>query len=79
MLDGPPAGEATARARKGGSGLGLEIIVKLATVLEVEPAEFWSGRQCGLQSPMLIAGLQRATEVPSGEAPRAIGVNCSAR
>jgi hypothetical protein len=39
MLDGPPAREATPSARKGGNGIGLEIIAKLATVLEVEPAE----------------------------------------
>ena len=31
--------EETASARKGGDGIGLEIIAKLATVLEVEPAE----------------------------------------
>jgi hypothetical protein len=38
MLDGPPAREATASARKGRDGIGLEIITKLATVLEGEPA-----------------------------------------
>jgi hypothetical protein len=33
------AWEETASARKGGDGIGLEIIAKLARVLEVEPAE----------------------------------------
>jgi hypothetical protein len=39
MLNGPPADATTASVRKGGDGIGLEIIAKLATVLEVEPAE----------------------------------------
>jgi hypothetical protein len=39
MPDGAPAREATASARKDGDVIGLEIIAKLATVLEVEPAE----------------------------------------
>jgi hypothetical protein len=39
MPGGPPAGEATATVKKGGHGLGLEIIAKLATILEVELAE----------------------------------------
>jgi hypothetical protein len=37
MPDGPPA--ATTSARNDGDGMGLEIIAKPATVLEVEPAE----------------------------------------
>ena len=39
MPDGSWTWEETASARKGGDGIGLEIIAKLATVLEVEPAE----------------------------------------
>jgi hypothetical protein len=37
MPDRLPAREATASAKKGGDGIGLEIIAKLATALEVEP------------------------------------------
>jgi hypothetical protein len=39
MPDGPWTWEETASARKGGDGIGPEIIAKLAAVLEVEPAE----------------------------------------
>jgi hypothetical protein len=39
MPDGSWTWEETASSRKGGDGIGLEIIAKLATVLEVEPAE----------------------------------------
>ena len=39
MPDGSRTWEETASARKGGDGIGLEIIAKLATVLECEPAE----------------------------------------
>jgi hypothetical protein len=39
MPDGSRTWEETASARKGGDGIGLEIIAKLATVLEVERAE----------------------------------------
>jgi hypothetical protein len=47
MPDGPPAREATASTRKGDDGIGLNIIAKLATVLECEPAELLriSGRR----------------------------------
>jgi hypothetical protein len=38
-LAGSRTWEETASARKGGDGIGLAIISKLATVLEVEPAE----------------------------------------
>jgi hypothetical protein len=39
MPDGSRTWEETASARKGGDGIGLEIIAKLATVLECDPAE----------------------------------------
>ena len=39
MPDGSGTWEETASVRKGGDGIGLEIIAKLATVLEVGPAE----------------------------------------
>jgi hypothetical protein len=39
MPDGSWTWEETASARKGGGGIGPKIIAKLATVLEVEPAE----------------------------------------
>jgi hypothetical protein len=39
MPDGPPACEATTSERKGGNGIGPEIIAKLVTVMEVELEE----------------------------------------
>jgi DNA-binding Xre family transcriptional regulator len=39
MPDRSPAREETASTRKSNDEIGLEIIAKLATVLEVEPAE----------------------------------------
>ena len=39
MPDGSWTWEETASARKGGDGIGLEIMALLATVLECDPAE----------------------------------------
>jgi hypothetical protein len=45
MPDGSWSWEETASARKAVDGIGLEIIAKLATVLECEPAEAAEGAE----------------------------------
>jgi hypothetical protein len=54
MADGSRTWEETASAKEGGDGIGLEIIAKLATVLEVEPVE------------LLSVSTKRDTRVPRG-------------
>jgi hypothetical protein len=65
MPDGPPAGEATARARKGGDGVRLEVIADLATVLAVEPGRDGQGVIAGFNHPtyrgMRVNGQRIAT------------------